>query len=111
MDVVRLQVVAPAVQAGKMNYLILVPTLRCNLACGYCQVSRAPENARGFDWSVETMEGLFIPWRTGGAGHQDRVPGRRAFAAGRPVGNGPRFLPGKVFPIPVRCLHEPAGTG
>lgn len=39
----------------KMNYVILVPTLRCNLACGYCQVSRAPETARGFDWSDETL--------------------------------------------------------
>ncbi|TPK02204.1 His-Xaa-Ser system radical SAM maturase HxsB [Mesorhizobium sp. B2-5-9] len=38
-----------------MNYVILVPTLRCNLACGYCQVSRAAENARGFDWSDETL--------------------------------------------------------
>jgi len=41
----------------KMNYVILVPTLRCNLACGYCQVSRAPEKARGFDWSDETLGG------------------------------------------------------
>jgi His-Xaa-Ser system radical SAM maturase HxsB len=42
----------------KMNYMILVPTLRCNLACGYCQVSRAPEKARGFDWSDETLAGV-----------------------------------------------------
>lgn len=42
----------------KMNYVILVPTLRCNLACGYCQVSRAPEKARGFDWSDETLTGV-----------------------------------------------------
>jgi len=42
----------------KMNYVILVPTLRCNLACGYCQVSRAPEKARGFDWSDETLGGV-----------------------------------------------------
>lgn len=41
-----------------MNYIILVPTLRCNLACGYCQVSRAPEKARGFDWSTETLAGV-----------------------------------------------------
>lgn len=38
-----------------LNYLILVPTLRCNLACSYCQVSRAPEDQRGFDWSEETL--------------------------------------------------------
>ncbi|TIM97989.1 MAG: His-Xaa-Ser system radical SAM maturase HxsB [Mesorhizobium sp.] len=42
----------------RMNYVILVPTLRCNLTCGYCQVSRAPENAGGFDWSPETLAGV-----------------------------------------------------
>lgn len=40
---------------SELNYLILVPTLRCNLACSYCQVSRAAENAAGFDWSPETL--------------------------------------------------------
>lgn len=40
--------------AGSLDYLILVPTLRCNLACSYCQVSRAAEGARGFDWSDAT---------------------------------------------------------
>ncbi|MER8640397.1 His-Xaa-Ser system radical SAM maturase HxsB [Mesorhizobium sp. M0018] len=39
----------------ELSYLILVPTLRCNLTCSYCQVSRAPEAARGFDWSNETL--------------------------------------------------------
>ena len=29
-----------------MNYLILVPTLRCNLACSYCQVSRENGGAK-----------------------------------------------------------------
>lgn len=38
----------------ELDYLILVPTLRCNLACSYCQVSRAPETSSGFDWSEET---------------------------------------------------------
>lgn len=38
-----------------IDYVMLVPTLRCNLACGYCQVSRADEGARGFDWSEETL--------------------------------------------------------
>lgn len=38
-----------------VGYLILVPTLRCNLTCDYCQVSRASEAARGFDWSEETL--------------------------------------------------------
>ncbi|MFS2327591.1 His-Xaa-Ser system radical SAM maturase HxsB [Brucella sp. H1_1004] len=40
---------------ASVGYVILVPTLRCNLACSYCQVSRAPETARGFDWSDETL--------------------------------------------------------
>lgn len=34
-----------------MNYVILVPTLRCDLACSYCQVSRAAIGAKGFDWT------------------------------------------------------------
>lgn len=33
-----------------LKYFILVPTLRCNLMCDYCQVSRAAETAKGFDW-------------------------------------------------------------
>lgn len=42
-------------RAGALDYLILVPTLRCNLSCSYCQVSRAGLTARGFDWSDETL--------------------------------------------------------
>jgi His-Xaa-Ser system radical SAM maturase HxsB len=42
-------------RAGPLDYLILVPTLRCNLSCSYCQVSRVQEKARGFDWSDETL--------------------------------------------------------
>ncbi len=42
-------------RAGPLDYLILVPTLRCNLSCSYCQVSRAALSARGFDWSDETL--------------------------------------------------------
>lgn len=34
----------------KIRYFMVIPTLRCNLACSYCQVSRAPIDARGFDW-------------------------------------------------------------
>ena len=41
--------------AGPLDYLILVPTLRCNLSCSYCQVSRADLDARGFDWTDETL--------------------------------------------------------
>ena len=40
---------------GTLDYLILVPTLRCNLACSYCQVSRVNEAQPGFDWSDETL--------------------------------------------------------
>lgn len=39
-----------------LSYVILVPTLRCNLSCSYCQVSRADENAKGYDWSIETLD-------------------------------------------------------
>lgn len=42
----------------ELAYVILVPTLRCNLSCGYCQVSRAAENAHGYDWSTETTEAV-----------------------------------------------------
>lgn len=41
-----------------MDYVILVPTLRCNLACGYCQVSRVNEGTPGFDWDDETLEAV-----------------------------------------------------
>lgn len=40
---------------GALDYLILVPTLRCNLACSYCQVSRADKRASGYDWSDDTL--------------------------------------------------------
>lgn len=42
-------------RAGPLDYLILVPTLRCNLSCSYCQVSRAPEHAKQFDWTDDTL--------------------------------------------------------
>jgi His-Xaa-Ser system radical SAM maturase HxsB len=38
-----------------LSYVILVPTLRCNLTCSYCQVSRASEQARGYDWTDENL--------------------------------------------------------
>ena len=43
------------VRAGRLDYLILVPTLRCNLSCSYCQVSRVAEVRPGFDWSDDTL--------------------------------------------------------
>lgn len=42
----------------ELAYVIMVPTLRCNLSCGYCQVSRAAENAQGYDWSAGTTEAV-----------------------------------------------------
>ena len=36
---------------SKLNYFIIIPTLRCNLSCTYCQVSRADEGAIGYDWN------------------------------------------------------------
>lgn len=41
---------------SKPNYLILVPTLRCDLRCSYCQVSRANLNAKGYDWTDAMCE-------------------------------------------------------
>ncbi|AXB78931.1 His-Xaa-Ser system radical SAM maturase HxsB [Novosphingobium sp. P6W] len=41
--------------ANHLDYLIVVPTLRCNLNCSYCQVSRAGLNQQGFDWNDETL--------------------------------------------------------
>ena len=45
-------------KVGKLSYLIVVPTLRCNLSCSYCQVSRAPVKAKGYDLSPENVEQL-----------------------------------------------------
>ncbi|WP_080457390.1 His-Xaa-Ser system radical SAM maturase HxsB [Roseovarius sp. A-2] len=41
---------------GGSAYVILIPTLRCDLKCSYCQVSRAPVAAKGFDWDEQTLE-------------------------------------------------------
>jgi hypothetical protein len=38
-----------------LHYVILEPTLRCNLACAYCQVSCVNERAPGHDWTEETL--------------------------------------------------------
>jgi His-Xaa-Ser system radical SAM maturase HxsB len=45
--------------ANALDYLIVVPTLRCNLNCSYCQVSRAGLNQQGFDWNDETLAAVF----------------------------------------------------
>lgn len=47
-----------------INYVILVPTLRCDLHCDYCQVSRVSQNARGFDWDEATIQKA-IDWLMG----------------------------------------------
>jgi len=44
---------------GKLSYVILVPTLRCDLACSYCQVSRVAEKAKGFDWTKQRTAQVF----------------------------------------------------
>jgi len=52
----HLQGLARRIAAPKpLQYLILVPTLRCNLDCSYCQVSRVPVQQPGFDWTEETL--------------------------------------------------------
>lgn len=45
-------------QPGTLDYVILVPTLRCNLACGYCQVSRVNDDTPGFDWTPEVLQSV-----------------------------------------------------
>jgi His-Xaa-Ser system radical SAM maturase HxsB len=52
----RFQVLARDTALTTMDYLILVPTLRCNLSCSYCQVSRVNIDQGGFDWSPETLK-------------------------------------------------------
>lgn len=69
-----------AVQAGTLDYLILVPTLRCNLSCSYCQVSRVGERQPGFDWSDATLQAVLDTL--------DRLPGERIkieFQGGEPT--------------------------
>jgi len=39
----------------RLSYLIVIPTLRCDLSCTYCQVSRAALDASGFDWTEEHL--------------------------------------------------------
>jgi His-Xaa-Ser system radical SAM maturase HxsB len=66
--------------AGPLDYLILVPTLRCNLSCSYCQVSRAGLRQPGFDWSDQTLEAVLALL--------DQLPGERIkveFQGGEPT--------------------------
>lgn len=41
---------------NSLNYIIAIPTLRCNFSCSYCQVSRASVNSKGYDWDKETLK-------------------------------------------------------
>lgn len=49
---------AQRIDEAALSYVILVPTLRCDLSCSYCQVSRAPLTAPGFDWAEEQLTQL-----------------------------------------------------
>lgn len=42
-----------------IGYYMIVPTLRCNLNCSYCQVSRVDENTKGYDWDDEILKNFF----------------------------------------------------
>ncbi len=42
----------------QLSYLVLVPTLRCDLSCTYCQVSRVNVDKKGFDWSTDTLAAI-----------------------------------------------------
>lgn len=69
-----------AAHAGPLDYLILVPTLRCNLSCSYCQVSRAGIRQPGFDWSDATLDAVLALL--------DSLPGERIkieFQGGEPT--------------------------
>ena len=46
---------------SKLKYIIIVPTLRCDLNCSYCQVSRANIDAKGFDWN-QSMVSAFVSY-------------------------------------------------
>jgi len=81
------------VQPGSLDYLILVPTLRCNLSCSYCQVSRAGLGQPGFDWSEATLAAVL--------GRLDELPGERIkieFQGGEPT-----LRPDLIRAVIARC--------
>jgi His-Xaa-Ser system radical SAM maturase HxsB len=49
-------------KSGKLAYMLIIPTLRCDLACSYCQVSRASETAKGYDLKPEYLDQLERFW-------------------------------------------------
>jgi His-Xaa-Ser system radical SAM maturase HxsB len=42
-----------------LSYFMIIPTLRCNLKCSYCQVSRVNEDKQGYDWDDLTISQFF----------------------------------------------------
>ena len=54
----RLRARARQTICSELDYLILVPTLRCDLACSYCQVSRVNLDRSGYDWTDSTLAGV-----------------------------------------------------
>lgn len=42
-----------------LSYFMIIPTLRCNLKCSYCQVSRVNEDKEGYDWTDQTIEEFY----------------------------------------------------
>ena len=44
---------------AKIGYYMIIPTLRCNLNCSYCQVSRVDEKTKGYDWTDNHLSSFF----------------------------------------------------
>ena len=80
-----------------LDYLILVPTLRCDLACSYCQVSRVDASRPGHDWTDETLHHVLAL--------VDRLPTHRIkieFQGGEPT-----LRPDLIRAVIERCERFP----
>ena len=64
----------------ELRYVIAIPTLRCQMSCRYCQVSRADLNADGYDWSEEHVI-QFIQFLDAHGGNEIKVE----FQGGEPT--------------------------
>jgi sulfatase maturation enzyme AslB (radical SAM superfamily) len=84
-----------ATHAAGLDYLILVPTLRCNLSCSYCQVSRAALNATGFDWDEITLAAVVAAI--------DALPGTRIKVEFQ--GGEPTLRPDLIRAVIDRCAR------
>ena len=94
---------------NKISYVMVVPTLRCNLACTYCQVSRAAETAPGFDWTdalLETFWDSSTAWRL----RRSRSSFRAASRCSAPICSRKvrDFCRQRFQKHAIRCLHEPS---